>query len=94
MKKGEASSRQIETAKDEIDRKISAARTDWRDKHPRPSYIAEEEWDRKHLSPFRVHSAAEKKAMQGLVNKRESLLFDARMGKITADELYAKVKAF
>lgn len=32
--------------------------------------------------------------MKAMEAKREALLFDARMGTITAEELYAQAKAF
>ena len=94
MKKNEATMRQINAAKEELKRKINAAHEDWRKKHPFPSWKTEEEWERTHRSPQRLHEDAEKKAMKALERQREALLFDARMGTITAEELYAKAKAF
>lgn len=92
--KNQPTMRQINAAREQLDRALSEARSAWRKANPRPSYEAEEEWERKHRSPIRLHEDAEKKAMRAIEDRREALLFDARMGKITADELYAKAKAF
>ena len=94
MTKNEATMRQINAVKEELDRKLRAAREDWRKKNPRPSWKTEEQWERTHRSPQRLHDDAEKKAMKAMEAKREALLFDARMGTITAEELYAQAKAF
>lgn len=94
IKKTLPTMRQINAVREEIDRAMIVAREAWLKKHPRPSYEVEEKWLCKYRSPRRVHADAERMAMKALEEKREALLFDARMGKITADELYAKVKAF
>jgi hypothetical protein len=94
MKKNEPTMRQINAVREQLDRTLSDARRAWHKANPRPSYEAEQAWERKHRSPHRLYEDAENKAMKAMEDKREALLFDARMGKITADELYAKAKAF
>ena len=94
MKKNEATMRQINAVKEELDRKLKAMREAWNHNNPRPSWKIEEDWERKHRSPRQMHGDAEQKAMKAFEAKREAILFDAKMGKITAEELYAKANAF
>lgn len=88
------SERQIKTAKQELERKIGKSREEWCKKNPYPSWQAEEEWEKKHISPRRKYDADKKKSVKHLEEKMESVLFDARMGKMTDVELYEAVKSF
>ena len=93
MKKQNATMRQINAVRDELSKKRQKAMEDWRSKNPRPSWEEEDAWEKKHRSPQRIHDTAMRKVEGALLAKHDALLFDARMGKITADELYHRFKA-
>ena len=66
----------------------------WAESHPGCSWEADQAWRAKHPSPMERHGRARTKAMAPLKAKRDAILFDARMGKISADELYEAAKKF
>lgn len=94
MKKTDATMRQINTVREELDKKIREAHKAWLKKHSRPLWKTEEAWERAHKSPQRMHKDAENQAMKALFEKRDKIIFDARMGKLSADELYVDTRKF
>lgn len=86
--------REINASKDKMLAGIRKRRSEWDKKNPGPSCDEYEEWKAKHPSPRAKHDALRDKVLTQYVEESEAILYDARMGILTPDELYAKVKAF
>ena len=85
--------RQVNAAEQEITRQIQTAREKWRDENPR-DWETEEAWKKAHPSPHDKAVAKLEAAESKLKEKRDQLLFDAKMGNITPEQLTKCVKSF
>ncbi len=86
--------RQIESAKNEMNNRVRELRQRLEEKDPRPTYEQEREWEKRHPSPRAKWEIRMASKTAPLFRRMDQILFDARMGKITAEELYEKVKKF
>lgn len=94
MRKNEATQRQINAAREELKRKKSKKLSEWEKTNPRPKWQDEEEWIKTHKSPRTIFEAKRAKAEAAFAIVAEAILFDAKMGKITAEELYSRTNSF
>jgi hypothetical protein len=59
-----------------------------------PSYEEDRAWKSKHPSPSERYAREVRKVEATLQAKADEILLAGRMGQITSEEFYAKVKAF
>lgn len=91
MKKNPPSMREVKAAEDAFNRIIrERAKTIGEE----PSYEANQAWHEKHPSPREIYSRKVRKIEEALKARADEILLAGRMGQITSEEFYAKVKAF
>lgn len=91
MKKNPPSMREVTAAQEALRNKI---RERSRAVCNEPSYEEDLAWRAKHLSPRERYAREVRKVEATLQAKAEDILLAGRMGQITSEEFYAKVKGF
>ena len=91
MKKNAPSMREVEAAERELRNRI---REKARDVGREPSFEEDRAWRMKHPSPSERYARKVRKVGAALQAKADEILLAGRMGQITSEEFYAKVKAF
>jgi hypothetical protein len=86
--------RQLRTAKRELDGVLLKLRKKFEEKHPRPGYEQEMEWEQRNLSPRRRHEMKISKHTARPCEEAERIMFDARMGKMDGDAFYKAISDF
>ena len=87
-----ATSRQIETAKRELDKAISDVIGAWRKHNPYPTWEEEQEWEQANPSPRRQHREVEDDLRSVLEAQANDLMVQIKMGEVSSDEAYQALK--
>lgn len=91
MKKNPPSMREVKAAQDTLMNRIrERAKVVGKE----PTYEENSAWHAKHPSPSQRYRIKVRKMEDALRAKAEEILLAGRMGQITSEEFYAKVKAF
>jgi len=91
MKKNYPSIREVNAAQDALQNKI---RERAKAVFKKPTYEDDRLWREAHPSPSERYARKFCNAEKVLRAKADEILLEGRMGQITSDEFYAKVKAF
>lgn len=94
MKAGYANMRQINAAIEDMDRKLRKRQNEWDEKNQAPDWSTENEWKLKYKSPRDRHYEKRDKHLQADKDKMNKIILDAKMGKITAEQLYDRIEKF
>lgn len=86
--------RQIEAAGLAIDKKIREKRHDFEKDNPAPEWKDEQAWRKRHPSPREKYENELGRKLKPLENKRDRILLQARMERITEDQLFKLVEEF
>ncbi len=84
--------RQVAAAKEEMGRLIRLAAREYAATIPNWGWKRQDDWRKAHPAPWEKTELKVNAYREKLNAAAEALLFEARMGRITADELAAKVK--
>lgn len=94
MKKDIASQRQMNAVEKRLKELRNLVLQRWIEKNPGPSWKVEDAWRKANPSPQDQHNDKRNAKAKELDAKISSLIYDARVGKITADEFLQKVDSF
>ena len=88
----QATTRQIETAQNEMRRAIGDVISAWRIQDPCPSYEEEQEWIERNPSPRQLHSQRESKLRSALERQAHELTLKFKMGEVDGESAYTELK--
>lgn len=93
-KKNQCNFRQINAAREVLENKKRAKRAEFAKKYPKLEYETIRQWEIKHRHPERMYEIAAHKNEDAIDTAIDGILFNAKMGAMTPEELMKAVETF